>query len=82
MRRSVNLRRLGTVLHISKQGSIIVKTDKTPPIGARVVDKKAQTVGKVLDVFGPVKTPYVSIAPKDKKNMEHLVGQVLYLYKK
>jgi RNA-binding protein len=74
------MRRLGTVMHITKRGSIIVQTDKTPPMGAKVVDKKARTVGKIRDVFGPVKTPYVTIRTRDKKNARKLVGQLLYLY--
>lgn len=78
------LRRLGKVLHISKRGSIILRTDKTPPVGDRsiVLDKKAQEVGNIIDVFGPVKTPYVAIRPKDKTDPKKLVGQMLYLQKK
>jgi RNA-binding protein len=78
------LRRLGKVLHISKRGSIIIQTDKTPPVGRRsiVLDKKAQEVGTIIDVFGPVKTPYVSVRPKRKNDLEKLVGQMLYLQKK
>ena len=78
------LRRLGKVLHISKRGSIILQTDKTPPVGGRsiVLDKKAQEVGIIIDVFGPVKTPYVSVRPKRKTDPHKLVGQMLYLQKK
>ncbi len=76
----VSMRRLGTVLHITKQGAIIVQTDKTPPMGAKVVDKKAQPVGTIRDVFGPVKHPYVSIRAKDKGAAVKLIGQPVYLY--
>jgi RNA-binding protein len=75
------VRRLGKVIHVSQQGSIILKTDKTPPIGATVVDKKVQQIGSVLDVFGPVKEPYVSVRPSGGVDSSKLVGQVLYLYK-
>ena len=78
------MRRLGTVLKVTKGGSIIVQTDKSPPIGARVVDKRAQPVGKIQDVFGPMKNPYVAIRAhsKSSEDVEKLVGQVVYLYKK
>ena len=76
------MRKLGTVLHISHRGYIILKTDKTPPIGARVVDKKVQDVGTIQDVFGPVKTPYVAIRPKNSDSLSKLIGQPLYLYKR
>ena len=78
------MRRLGKVLHISKRGSIILRTDKTPPVGSRsiVLDKKAQKVGEIIDVFGPVKEPYVAIRPKRDLDPSKLVGQMLYLKKK
>ena len=76
------MRKLGKVLHISHRGFIILKTTKTPPIGARVVDKVVQHIGIVQDVFGPVKTPYVSVRPKNSESSAKLVGQPLYLYKK
>ncbi|MFW9835530.1 MAG: H/ACA ribonucleoprotein complex subunit GAR1 [Candidatus Thorarchaeota archaeon] len=78
------MRRLGKVLHISKRGSIILRTDKTPPVGSRsiVLNKKAQEVGTIIDVFGPVKEPYVAIRPKRDLDTSKLVGQMLYLKKK
>ena len=78
------MRRLGKVLHISKRGSIIIRTEKTPPVGTKsiVMDKKAQEVGTIIDVFGPVKHPYVSIKPNRGYHPQKLVGQILYLYKK
>ena len=78
------MRRLGKVLHISKRGSIILRTDKTPSVGSRsvVLDKKAQEVGTIIDVFGPVKEPYVAVRPKRDFDTSKLVGQLLYLKKK
>ena len=76
------MRKLGTALHVTRRGFIIVKVDKTPPIGGRVVDKKAQRVGTIQDVFGPVKTPYVSIRPNNKDTASKLIGQPLYLYQR
>ncbi|TFF92667.1 hypothetical protein EU545_00095 [Candidatus Thorarchaeota archaeon] len=78
------MRRLGKVLHISTRGSLILRTDKTPPIGkhAKVFDKKAREIGAVIDVFGPVKTPYVAIRPKGGVASSSLVGQMLYLVKR
>lgn len=77
------MRRLGTVLHISNRGSIIVKTEKTPPVGDKsvVMDKKAQIVGKIMDVFGPVQNPYVAIRPNRDYDTSKLIGQMLYMQK-
>ena len=78
------MRRLGKVLHISNRGSIIIRTEKTPPVGRQtiVMDKQAQEVGTIIDVFGPVKYPYVAIKPNRGIDPQKLVGQMLYLYKK
>jgi RNA-binding protein len=77
------MRRLGKVLHVSGRGSLILRTEKTPPIGkqSRALDKKAQDIGFVSDVFGPVKNPYIAIRPKKGVDASKLVGQVLYLRK-
>jgi RNA-binding protein len=79
-----DLRRLGTVLHISNRGSIIVRTEKAPSIGSTsiVFDKRAQEIGSVSDVFGPVKNPYVAIRPMKDLDPKKLVGHVLYMHKK
>jgi len=75
------LKRLGKVLHISRRGAIILRTDKTPPIGAQVVDKSVEVIGTITDIFGPVKEPYISIRAKEGVNTTKLVGQPVYLYK-
>lgn len=77
------MRRLGKVLHVSKRGSLILRTDKTPPIGpkALVLDKEANKIGTILDVFGPVNNPYVSIRPYEGIDPYKLVGHLLYLRK-
>jgi RNA-binding protein len=78
------MRRLGTVLHISNRGSIIVRTEKVLSVGSKsiVYDKRAQEIGSVVDVFGPVKNPYVAIRPINDLDPKKLVGQVLYMHKK
>ncbi len=78
------MKRLGKVLHISNRGSIILRVEQTPPLGNKsiVMDKKAQEIGRIVDIFGPVSNPYVAIRPKRDFNPEKLVGQMLYLYKK
>ncbi|MHA1770929.1 MAG: Gar1/Naf1 family protein [Candidatus Thorarchaeota archaeon] len=57
------MRRLGPLLHITTRGSLIVRTSKTPPIGGIVLTSNAEKIGKIVDVFGPVKEPYVAIRP-------------------
>ncbi|MFW9958853.1 MAG: H/ACA ribonucleoprotein complex subunit GAR1 [Candidatus Odinarchaeota archaeon] len=78
------MRRLGTVLQISHRGTIIVRTEKVPPVGDKsiVFDKRAQEIGIIVDVFGPVKHPYVAIRPNKEFDTKKLIGQVLYMHRK
>ena len=75
------MRRLGKVLHTSRRGHVILRTDKTPPVGVQVVDKSVDVVGTVADVFGPVKFPYVSVRVREGVDTTKLIGQPLYLYR-
>lgn len=47
-----------------------------------MLDKKAREVGIIIDVFGPVKEPYVAVRPRRDFDPSKLVGQMLYLRKK
>jgi RNA-binding protein len=78
------VRKLGKVLHVSNRGSLIVRAEKTPPSGehAVVVDKSAEKIGSIIDVFGPVKTPYVAVRPLKGTSSEKYLGQNLYLFVK
>jgi RNA-binding protein len=72
------LQRLGKVLHVTPSQNMIVKADKTPKIGAAVVDEKLKTIGKVFDVIGPVSSPYAVVKPAVKEP-EKLTNKQLYL---
>jgi RNA-binding protein len=62
------LKRLGTVLHLSSHGHLIVRLEEPslPRINAKVVTKKMDKIGTVYDIFGPENAPYVSVK-LDKK---------------
>ncbi len=70
--------RLGRVIHITPSEMAVVKAEKLPKIGNRVVDKKKKPVGTVFDIIGPTASPYVEVKP-DLKNPERLVDRFLYL---
>jgi len=75
----VGLQRIGYVLHISSSGNAILKAEKLPRIGDKVVDEKMKPMGTVFDIFGPVSSPYVSV----KANIEdpdRLIDCVLYSF--
>ena len=49
-----------------------------PRIGETVVDENLKPIGKVLDILGPVSSPYATITPtiRDTKN---LVNKTVYV---
>jgi RNA-binding protein len=78
------LKRLGTVLHLSPHGHLIVRLEEPslPKINAKVVNKKMDKIGTVYDIFGPEDAPYVSVK-LDKKmprsGVQALVKERLYV---
>jgi len=71
------LQRIGCVLHISSNKNLILKAEKTPRIGDKVVNEHLKSVGTVFDVFGPTSSPYVAVKPNSEKT-HHLMNHVLY----
>ena len=73
------MERVGTVSRTA-QGLAIARceSDDHPDIGRTVVDEGLDTVGRVVDVFGPVDRPYVAVSPTDRDRLTALVGQKLY----
>ena len=78
------MKKLGKVLHVSAQNRIIVKSDKNiSSIDMDVINKELQKIGKVFDIFGNVKGPYISVIPKERKILKTIkVGEILYLKEK
>jgi len=75
--RGEKLQRIGCVLHISSNKNLILKAEKTPRIGDKVVNEHLKSVGTVFDVFGPTSSPYVAVKPNSEKT-HNLVNHVLY----
>jgi rRNA processing protein Gar1 len=70
------LKPLGFTLHISKSGLLTVKATNTPRIGSTAFLRGTGPIGTVIDVFGPVASPYVSVklgrplVPSQVRNVE------------
>jgi RNA-binding protein len=73
------MERVGTVSRTA-QGLAVVRCDDAdqPEIGTPVVDESLNSVGRVVDVFGPVSRPYVAVAPRDRSRLAGMVGSKLY----
>jgi RNA-binding protein len=58
------MRSLGKLVGWSKSGRWVVRGEVTPPLRATVVNEDLAVLGRVIDVFGPVERPYISIDPR------------------
>ena len=76
------MKRLGTVLHPSSHKGLIVRSQFEkgfPKIGSVVVTERMEKIGKVYDVFGPVKRPYISVRLYDTTKAHALRNQRVYV---
>jgi RNA-binding protein len=76
------LRKLGVVLHVSSHGYVILKAALFPRIDSAVSTKRMKKIGTVHDVFGPVKSPYVSVRPFKNlslADLKELRGEKVYI---
>jgi RNA-binding protein len=72
------INKLGVVLHVSGSRKLILRTKIRVKTGTKVLDEELRPVGRVFDVFGPVKNPYVSVESTTDKS-EYYVGCFLYV---
>ncbi|MEM0204083.1 MAG: Gar1/Naf1 family protein [Archaeoglobaceae archaeon] len=56
---------LGKPEKVSKSGLLLISVSPTaiPNIGEKVVTRKMEKIGVVVDVIGPVTSPYVLVKP-------------------
>jgi RNA-binding protein len=70
---------LGEVREVTHEGRLIVKGSFAPGPHDRVFDGRKRPFGKVYRVFGPVKSPYVSIQVSSDQSLLSAVGKQVYV---
>ncbi len=70
--------RFGEVITVSGN-TVVVKGDKINPqhVGKVVIDKQMKNIGRVVDVFGPIDSPYAKVILFP--NAGNFCGTVLYV---
>ena len=73
---------LGEILHVAKSGQVIVRlsshaSDKKAS-GLTVIDINGRQIGKILAIFGPVRSPYASVLPSRQK-LTGIVGTKVFV---
>jgi RNA-binding protein len=73
------MKRIGEVVRTAQGLAVIRAPDETyPNMGTNVIDENLDTVGRVVDVFGPVDRPYVAVSPAEDVQLPLLLGNVIY----
>ncbi|OGS42138.1 MAG: hypothetical protein A3K67_01055 [Euryarchaeota archaeon RBG_16_62_10] len=73
------MRLLGVVQDISHDGRLIVKARFAPNPRDLVKDNLKGEVGRVVKVFGPVRSPYVAIEPRKEFKTLAVLGKEVYV---
>ena len=73
------MRLLGVVQDISHDGKLIVKARFAPRIKEIVRDNLKGEIGRVSKVFGPVRSPYVAIEPRNEQRTLAVLGKEVYV---
>ncbi len=61
------LLQVGILLHQAKSGRLIVRLSKDLRAGVQIFDEKGRRLGRVVELIGPVKAPYASVAVVSSK---------------
>ena len=69
---------LGQVETVTNDGKLVVRAVNTPEINNTVYDSRERKIGTVKRVFGPVDSPYVTIAPVVKDDLNELLNMKTY----
>ncbi|MFH1424602.1 MAG: Gar1/Naf1 family protein [archaeon] len=72
------MRLIGQVLHSSKNSRLVLRTDCVPKGNERVYTEGGEPIGRVAEVFGPVKKPFVSVKPFKNVNLEKIIGEKIF----
>lgn len=74
----------GKGVHTTSRG-LVVRASQAPKTGQMALDSSGKQIGRVLDVFGPVKSPYVIIKPVSefsRTSLSKLVGSDILMGEK
>ncbi len=73
------MRLLGVVQDISHDGRLVVKARFAPELKEIVKDNINTEIGRVAKVFGPVRSPYVAITPREEHRTLAVLGKEVYV---
>ena len=62
------------VLHLARSGRLILQSNEVFKENSILYDDKERKVAKVIEVFGPIKSPYISAMPLTDR-IKRIIGK-------
>jgi len=75
---------LGSITNITKSGLIIARIEdykNIPRIGSFVIDANGEKIGVLIDIIGPINSPYAVIRIEHKAILPSLKPSMVLFYK-
>lgn len=72
---------IGEILHVFQDNRAIAKVKITPKHGLTVYDIRRRPIGQIVDIFGPIRSPYVEIEVKGQ-DPKKLINSPIYILPK
>ncbi|HJN57399.1 MAG: Gar1/Naf1 family protein [Nitrososphaerales archaeon] len=69
------------VLHLARSGRLILQSNEDFKANTILFDDKERKVAKVIEIFGPIKSPYISATPLTDRT-KRIVGQNIHTSKR
>ena len=61
------MKQIGVSSHQARSGRLIVRLSTEVRPGVPLLDERGRRLGKVVELIGPVKAPYASVAPATER---------------
>jgi len=78
------IRTLGPVIHVTSSRLIIVRLSNStelPPLRCEVVDANSELIGHVIDIIGPVGSPYAVVKPMKLSVLSFIKPSTVLFYR-
>jgi len=72
------LEEIGEILHVIQGNRAVAKVKVAPKPGSTVFDIRRKPIGQVIDIFGPVKSPYIEIRVMEQ-DPRKLINSPIYI---
>jgi rRNA processing protein Gar1 len=70
---------LGNVQEVTVDGKLVIRAAFTPKLRDMVWDNRKRLLGRVVRIFGPVDSPYVTVEPAGDTSLLSIAGKQVYI---